>query len=88
MSHFYFYDTIMDDLRIKGLQRMHDEQKVNSLVRVTSSDAEAATFQRDWISASKERDAYQKALQDIIKAHTVGEMIKIADRVLKENGKR
>lgn len=32
-----------------------------------------------------ERDAYKKALQDILNAHTVGEMVKIADRVLKEN---
>ena len=36
----------------------------------------------------KERNAYQKALEDIIKASTVGEMIKIADRVLRENGRR
>ena len=32
-------------------------------------------------------DAYQKALEDILKASTVGEMVKIADRVLKENKK-
>ena len=35
-----------------------------------------------------EKDSYQQALEDILKASTVGEMIKIADRVLRENGKR
>ena len=36
-------------------------------------------------SVRRERDAYKKALEDILKAHTVGRMIEIADRVLKEN---
>lgn len=35
----------------------------------------------------KERDEYKKALEDILNAHTVGKMIEIADRVLKENRK-
>lgn len=34
-----------------------------------------------------ERDEYKKALEDILNAHTVGKMIEIADRVLKENRK-
>ena len=35
----------------------------------------------------EERDQYKKALEDILNAHTVGKMIEIADRVLKENRK-
>lgn len=35
----------------------------------------------------KESDAYKKALEDILNATTVGQMIQIADRVLKENKK-
>jgi len=38
-------------------------------------------------ASSQERDEYKKALQDILNAHTVGKMIEIADRVLKENRK-
>ena len=35
----------------------------------------------------EERDEYKKALQDILNATTVGQMVAIADRVLKENRK-
>ena len=35
----------------------------------------------------EERDEYEKALQDILNATTVGQMVAIADRVLKENRK-
>ena len=38
-------------------------------------------------SPEQERDEYKEALQDILNATTVGEMIRIADRVLKENRK-
>ena len=38
-------------------------------------------------SIRRERDEYKKALEDIINAHTVGRMIEIANRVLKENRK-
>jgi hypothetical protein len=34
---------------------------------------------------SDERDAYKRALWDITKANTVGEMLDIAHRVLSEN---
>lgn len=33
----------------------------------------------------EQRDAYKKALEDILKSSTVGEMVKIADTVLKAN---
>ena len=38
-------------------------------------------------SVRRERDEYKKALEDILNAHTVGRMIEIANRVLKENRK-
>ena len=38
-------------------------------------------------SPEEERDEYKKALQDILNATTVGQMVAIADRVLKENRK-
>lgn len=35
----------------------------------------------------EQRDAYRKALEDILKATTVSDMVRIADTVLRENRK-
>lgn len=40
-------------------------------------DAEEAEYNRE--------QAYKKALEEILKSSTVGDMVRIADRVLKEN---
>ena len=38
-------------------------------------------------TVEEERNEYKEALQDILNATTVGQMVAIADRVLKENRK-
>lgn len=37
--------------------------------------------------ATEKSEIYKKALEEILNASTVGEMVRIADRVLKENQK-
>ena len=54
----------------------HEQERMLGLIKMREKQKEP----------SKET-VYEKALEDILKAHTVGEMVKIADRVLKENRK-
>mgnify|MGYP006274221489 CR=1 FL=1 len=77
MSHFYFYDTTMELLRIRGIQRMREEirRTEDGYINIINEVCD-------------ERDEYVKALQDILNATTVGQMVAIADRVLRENGER
>lgn len=63
----------MDEETIIGIQKMREEKK-DGVYNIIDEVCE-------------ERDEYKKALEDILQAHTVGKMIEIASRVLKENRK-
>lgn len=63
----------MDEETIIGIQKMREEKK-DGVYNIIDEVCE-------------ERDEYKKALEDILQAHTVGKMIEIANRVLKENRK-
>ena len=66
----------MDEERVIGYQKMRETlRKVKEHKPKTIYDI------------MDERDEYEKALQDILNATTVGQMVAIADRVLKENRK-
>jgi hypothetical protein len=56
-----------------------DEENVIGIQKMRESNK----FHR--FNLEKECDAYKKALEDITKANTVGEMLDIAYRVLSEN---
>lgn len=63
----------MDEETVIGIQKMREAKKDG--VYNTIDDV------------CEERDAYKQALEDILQAHTVGKMIEIASRVLRENRK-
>lgn len=65
----------MDEETVIGIQKMREAKKTN--------------FVNDNLfdEVCEERDEYKKALEDILQAHTVGKMIEIASRVLRENRK-
>ena len=66
----------MDEERVIGYQKMRETlRKVKEHKPTTIYDI------------MDERDEYKEALQDILNATTVGQMVAIADRVLKENRK-
>lgn len=63
----------MDEETVIGIQKMREAKK-DGVYNIIDDVCE-------------ERDAYKQALEDILKAHTVGKMIEIANRVLQENRK-
>lgn len=65
----------MDEETVIGIQKMREAKKTSDGLYNAIDDV------------CEERDAYKQALEDIIKAHTVGKMIEIANRVLNENRK-
>lgn len=66
----------MDEETVIGIQKMREEKK-----KVDDGYLNLVE------EVCEERDAYKEALEDILRAHTVGRMIEIASRVLNENRK-
>lgn len=55
-----------------------------TIIGIQKMRHKAATDTKEYNTKVK---VYEKALEDILNAHTVGKMIEIADRVLSENKK-
>lgn len=66
----------------------NEEEIYHSILLREQYRAMAEQFEKELDIEEREYNrekAYKKALEDILKASTVGDMIRIADRVLKEN---
>ena len=70
----------MDEETVIGIQKMRENMKEHKPRSIYDIMDERDEYK-------EERDAYKEALEDILRAHTVGRMIEIASRVLHENRK-